>query len=167
MQTGRVLRHFVTLPGAVRRAFPDATLQRIREQIEASEQQHSGEIRFAVEASLPWSYLWRDAPARARALMMFSKLHVWDTEHNNGVLIYVLLADRSIEIVADRALAARVAPGAWQAIADEMRTLFRADDFGAGALAGVAAVGALLARHFPLGAGQRNPDELPNAPSVL
>lgn len=167
MQIRRILRHWSTLPGAVHRAFPDNTLQHIRERIEASELHHSGEIRFAVESSLPWSYLWRDAPARARALMMFSKLHVWDTEHNNGVLVYVLLADRSIEIVADRALAARVAPTAWQAIADEMRTRFRADDFGAGALAGVDAVGALLAQHFPLGAGQRNPDELPNAPSVL
>jgi uncharacterized membrane protein len=150
----------------LRRAFPDAALDRIRNAITASEAAHSGEVRFAIEARLPWSYLRRNAPARERAEMIFSKLRVWDTEYNNGVLIYVLLADHGIEIVADRALN-RVSPAAWKVIVNDMRARFRAGEFEAGAVAGVSAVGALLTQHFPLGAGDRNPDELPNAPTVL
>ncbi len=104
MDIARTLRHLFTTPGAVRRAFPEEALVRIRAAIAASEAAHSGEIRFAVEAALPWSYLRRDAPARERAQMIFSKLRVWDTASNNGVLIYVELADHQIEIVADRGI---------------------------------------------------------------
>lgn len=167
MMIRRWLRHALVTPGALRRAFPDSALVRIHDAITATEAMHSCEIRFAIETRLPWSYLWRDAPARERAVMAFSKLRVWDTEYNNGVLIYVLLADRGIEIVADRALAGRVAPATWQTIIDAMRAKFRVDEFEAGAVAGVSAVGDLLARHFPLSAGDRNRDELPNAPTIF
>jgi uncharacterized membrane protein len=151
----------------VRRAFPEDVLTRIRQSIADSEQSHSGEIRFAVEAALPLSYLRRDAAARERAEMMFSKLRVWDTEQNNGVLIYVELADHKIEIVVDRGIGGHVNAAEWTSIAAMMRDRFRAGEFEAGALAGVEAVGALLARHYPLATGERNPNELPDHPVVL
>lgn len=162
----RLLRHAFTTPAALRRAFPPAALQRIQQAIAAAEAATSGEIRFAVESSLPWSYLRRDAPARERALMLFAKLRVWDTEANNGVLIYVELADHGIEIVADRGIARHVTAAEWRAIVDTMRERFRRREFEAGVIAAVAAVGELLARHFPA-AGDENPDELPNRPVVL
>jgi uncharacterized membrane protein len=167
MEIRRVLRHWLTSPGALHRAFPESTLRRIREEISASELHHSGEIRFAVEASLPSSYLWRDAAARERALSIFGKLRVWDTEHNNGVLIYVLVADHRVELVADRGIARLVSEEQWKAIARTMREHFRAGAFEQGGLEGVRAAGALLQQHFPLGEGERNPNELPNAPVVL
>jgi uncharacterized membrane protein len=167
MQIARLLRHALLPPWAVRRAFPPAVLTRIQQAIEASEKRHDGEIRFAIEASLPWSYLRRAAPARERALMVFSKLRVWDTEYNNGVLIYVALADHSVEVVADRGIAARVAQPQWQAICDAMRARFKQGDFEGGACAGIAAIGALLETHFPPAAGAARVDELPNPPMLL
>ncbi len=167
MEILRILRHWMTTPGAVRRSFPEDTLTRIGQAIAESENAHGGEIRFAVEAVLPLSYLRRDAPARERAAMMFAKLRVWDTEQNNGVLIYVELADHQIEIVVDRGIGRLVTEGEWAAIAARMRDSFQAGDFEAGALTGIQAVGALLSRHFPLAAGERNPNELPDRPLVL
>ncbi|MGH6624341.1 MAG: TPM domain-containing protein [Burkholderiaceae bacterium] len=166
MHIGRWLKHAFTTPGAVRRAFPEATLARIRDAVTASEQAHGGEIRFAVEGNLPWSYLRRDAPTRQRATMIFSKLRVWDTELNNGVLIYVALADHGIEIVADRAIANRIRPEEWQTIIDTMSAAFAAGRFEAGAVAAIEAVGTLLARHFPP-RGRDDINELPNTPAVL
>jgi uncharacterized membrane protein len=162
----RMLRHALTTPAALRRAFPPAALERIQQAIAAAEATTSGEIRFAVESSLPWSYLRRDAPARERALMLFSKLRVWDTEQNNGVLLYVELADHGIEIVADRGIARHVTAAEWRTIVDAMRERFRRGEFEAGVIAAVTAVGELLARHFPA-AGGENPDELSNRPVVL
>ncbi|HQR22509.1 MAG TPA: TPM domain-containing protein [Burkholderiaceae bacterium] len=167
MELVRTLKHWFTTPRAVRRAFPEDAMNRIREAIVASEATHSGEIRVAFEAALPTSYLLRDAPARERALMMFSKLRVWDTEHNNGVLIYVEMADHQIEIVADRGVAKRVSESEWRAIADGMRDHFRTESFEAGVCDAVRAVGALLTRHFSLAEGGRNPNELPDTPVVL
>jgi uncharacterized membrane protein len=167
MRIVRWLRHLLATPLAVRRAFPEATLARIQEAIARSETRHTGEIRFAVEAALPWSYLWRDAPVRERALMVFSKLRVWDTEQNNGVLIYVELADHGIEIVADRGIARHVPHEQWQAICDAMRARFRAGDFEGGAILGVERVGEKLAEFFPVVEGTVNPDELPNRPGVV
>jgi uncharacterized membrane protein len=152
---------------AVRRAFPPEVLTRIEQAIDAAEQGHSGEIRFAVEAALPWSYLKRNAPARERALMLFAKLRVWDTENNNGVLVYVELADRSIEIVADRGIAAHVSADEWQALAAQMRARFRSGDFEAGVIEAVGQVAQRLRTHFPLADGVRNPDELSNRPAML
>jgi uncharacterized membrane protein len=167
MEIRRSLRHWLTTPGAVRRAFPEDALKRIRGAVVESEKTHSGEIRFAAEAALPMSYLRRDAAARERALMMFSKLRVWDTELNNGVLIYVEMADHQIEIVADRGIAQHVSAEEWKAIAGVMRDRFRTEAYEAGAIEAVQAVGAVLARHFPLNGGERNPNELPDYPVVL
>jgi uncharacterized membrane protein len=167
MSIVRWLRHWFKTPHAVRRAFSEEALERIQQAIAESETSHSGEIRFAVEAALPWSYLKRDAAARQRAAMVFAKLRVWDTEQNNGVLIYVELADHSIEIVADRGMAARVPRPEWDAICAVMRDHFGSGRFEQGAVEGIRAVGALMARHFPLAAGERNPNELSNRPAVL
>lgn len=167
MQIARWFRHWFTTPLAVNRAFPPAALARIEQAIDAAERGHSGEIRFAVEASLPWSYLRRGAPARERALMVFAKLRVWDTELNNGVLIYVELADHSIEIVADRGIARHVSPEEWQQLAAQMRDRFRDGAFEAGVTDTVAQVAQRLRAHFPLRDDERNPDELGNRPVVL
>jgi uncharacterized membrane protein len=167
MSIVRWLRHWTKTPYAVRRAFSEQALERIQQAIAESEEAHSGEIRFAVEAALPWSYLKRDAAARQRAAMVFAKLRVWDTEQNNGVLIYVELADHSIEIVADRGMASRVARSEWDAICAVMRDHFGAGRFEQGAIEAVRAVGALMTRHYPLAAGERNPNELSNRPAVL
>jgi uncharacterized membrane protein len=167
MQIGRWLKHLLITPGSLRRAFPPATLERIREAITQTESRHSGEIRFAIEAALPGSYLRRDAPARQRALMVFSKLRVWDTEQNNGVLLYVELADRSVEIVADRGIAQKVGTEEWQQVCEVMRQHFRSGAYEAGAIAGIQAVGAKLEQHFPLAPGAKNPNELADRPVEL
>ncbi len=165
MQLARVLRHLATGALAVRRRFPPAALAAIESAIRDSETRHSGEVRFAVEAALDLGPLWRGQTARERAVEAFSQLQVWDTVQNNGVLIYLLLADRDVEIVADRGIAAKVLPSDWQAICARMEAELRSDRFEAGALAGIHAVGELLSRHYPPGA--ENPDELPNPPVVL
>jgi uncharacterized membrane protein len=167
MRIGRWLKHLLVTPGSLRRAFPPGALQRIGEAITQAETRHSGEIRFAMEAALPWSYLRRDAPARQRALMVFSKLRVWDTEQNNGVLLYVELADRSVEIVADRGIAHKVTTAEWEGICQTMRQHFRQGAYEAGAIAGIQAVGAKLEQHFPLAAGTSNPNELADRPVEL
>ena len=127
---------------------------------------HSGEIRVCVEAGLPLSYLWRGATARERAVTLFGKLRVWDTEHNNGVLIYLLLAEHRIEIVADRGLDRHVGAAQWQAIVGSMREAFRSGRFEDGLNAAIDAVDALLVQHFAARAGRANPNELPDAPLV-
>jgi len=162
MKLDRLLKHIFATPGALRRAFPRSTLERIRHTIAETEARHSGEIRFAMEAALPWSYLRRNAPARQRALMVFSKLRVWDTEQNNGVLLYVELADRSVEIVADRGIAHKVGSADWEAICRTMREHFRRGEYEAGAVAGIQAIGARLEQYFPLAPGAENPNELPD-----
>ena len=132
----------------------------------ASERTHTGELRVCVEAGLPLSYLWRGASARERAIAMFGKLRVWDTEHNNGVLIYLLLAEHRIEIVADRAVARRVEPGHWQQLVDTMGEAFRAGRFEQGLSAAIDAVDALLVAHFPRdpSAATLRLNELPDEP---
>jgi uncharacterized membrane protein len=167
MRLARLFKHLAITPGSLRRAFPPATEKRIGEAIAQTEVRHTGEIRFAMEAALPWSYLRRDAPARQRALMVFSKLRVWDTEHNNGVLLYVDMADRSVEIVADRGVAARVPKEQWDAICQAMREQFRRGAYEAGALEAIRAIGALLEVHFPLAPGATRSNELPDAPVKL
>jgi uncharacterized membrane protein len=160
----RILRHRWLDERDALRALGEPALQRLEAQVAASEGRHSGEIRLCVEAGLPLSYLWRDATPRERALTMFGKLRVWDTEHNNGVLIYLLLAEHAIEIVADRGLARHVAPGQWDSLIAQMRAAFQAGQFEAGLAEAVRAVDALLAQHYPLAPGAPNPDELPNRP---
>jgi hypothetical protein len=165
MSFTRALRHLLAPPWIVRRAFPPAALDRVEASIGASETRHRGEIRFAVEGALEFLPVVRGLAPRERALQIFSLLRVWDTEENSGVLIYVQLVDRDIEIVADRGIAARIAQSEWDAICHRMEAAFRAGRFEAGVLAGIADVTALLLRHFP--AGVRNPDELPDRPVVL
>lgn len=161
----RFLRHLFTPPWAWKRAFPQPALDAIEAAIRASEARHGGEIRFAVENSLAPSRVWRGTSGRERAIEVFSNLRVWDTEHNSGVLIYLLLADHDIEILADRGIAARVDAGAWETVAQAMEAAFRQGEFERGALAGIERVGALLAAHFPPGGD--NPDELVNRPVII
>jgi hypothetical protein len=165
MEMMRSLRHLFTDHMSVKRAFPARAMQAITAAVAEGEQRHDGELRFAIEASLPLSYLWRRGSAHERALEVFSRLRVWDTEHNSGVLIYVLLADRHVQIVADRGIHARVQDGAWETIVRQMQGAFAAGRFEDGALAGVHAISDLLARHFPPVDG--NPNELPDEPVVL
>jgi len=160
----RILKHRWLDEGDTRRALGAGTLERLNERVAASERRHSGEIRVCVEAGLPLSYLWRGASARERAVTLFGKLRVWDTEHNNGVLIYLLLAEHRIEIVADRGLDRQVSPAQWQAIVGGMRAAFHAGRFEDGLNAAIDAVGTLLLQHFALQPGQTNPNELPDAP---
>ena len=162
----RLLKHRWLDERDVQRALDAAALKRIEDRVAASECRHSGEIRVCVEAGLPWSYLWKRLTARDRAITMFGKLRVWDTAANNGVLIYLLLAEHAIEIVADRGLNAHVSHEQWQAIVAGMREAFRAGRFEEGLNAAVDAVDALLVRHFPLAEGEANPNELPNRPIV-
>lgn len=160
----RILKHRWLDDRDVARLVPPAALARIGQRVAASERRHGGEIRVCVEAGLPLSYLWRGATPRERAIEMFGKLRVWDTEQNNGVLIYLLLAEHAIEIVADRGLDRHVDAGRWQAILATMREAFRAGRFEDGLNQAVDAVDALLVQHFPLAPGQTNPNELPDPP---
>ena len=163
----RILRHRWLDERDARRAIGAQALERIEARVAASERRHSGEIRVCVEAGLPLSYLWRDASARERAVAIFGKLRVWDTEHNNGVLVYLLLAERRIELVADRGVNRHVDGAAWQRITDAMGVAFKSGQFEAGLNQAVDAIDALLVQHFAIGAGEPNPNELPDAPLVL
>jgi uncharacterized membrane protein len=160
----RFIHHGLYTERHVRRAVDDAAMARLQTLVRDSEAQHSGEIRIVVEAGLPASYFWKRLSARDRAITLFGKLRVWDTEHNNGVLIYLLLAERRIEIVADRGLDRRVSIMQWHALLGAMRADFVAGRFEQGLAAAVTAVGALLSEHFPLAAGETNPNELPDTP---
>ena len=148
------------------RHFPPAILDAIQHAIAASEHRHLGEICFAVESGLPLADVIRGTKPRDRAHAAFARLDVWDTEQNTGVLVYLLLADHAIEIVADRGIAAKVRESEWQAICALMQRDFAAGDYEKGALAGVAAIGEILAKHFPAD-GSRNADELPDRPVFL
>ncbi len=154
-----------TLP---RNTVSGALLTRLASQVGASEQKHSGEIRVAVEVGLPLSYLWRDASLaqiiRQRAITQFGKLRVWDTAQNNGVLIYLLLAERRIEVLADRGLSERVSNDVWQTMVARMGAAFSRDDFEPGLKLAIDEVSGLLTQHFPLGPGEASPNELPDRP---
>ncbi|HZY16861.1 MAG TPA: TPM domain-containing protein [Ramlibacter sp.] len=160
----RMLRHRWLDDADTRRAMPPELVQRLAARVQASEQRHTGEVRIYVEAALPMSYLWRDATARERAVAMFGKLRVWDTEHNNGVLIYLLLCEHAIEIVADRGLAHRVEAGEWQRIVQRMGGAFRDGRFEDGLTQALAEVSALLVQHFPAGPQTQPSNELPDEP---
>ncbi len=162
----RILKHRWYDETDTHRALDAAALQRLAERVRASEGRHSGEIRLCVEAGLPLSYLWRGLSPRARAVTMFGKLRVWDTEANNGVLIYLLLAEHAIEIVADRAVARCVPQARWDALLAGMREAFRAGRFEQGLADAVDAVDRELAAHFPREAGSPPRNELPDTPYV-
>jgi uncharacterized membrane protein len=168
MRLGRVLKHIAVPHFRTRRLFPKATLDAIEAAIGRAERTHGGEICFVIETALAPLQVANDVSARARALDVFTRLKVWDTEHNNGVLIYVQIADRAVEIVADRGLAKRVSPAEWEAVCRLMEEHFRNGRYQAGSIAGVDAAGALLARHYPADA-TREPghNELPDRPTLL
>ena len=161
----RIGRHLLEHRWRVRRIFPPKVLANIEQAIKASEATHSGQIRFVVEGALDGAPLFRNQSARERALDIFSHLRIWDTAHNNGVLIYLLLADRDVEIVADRGIDAKVGAAGWEKICREMEVDFRAGKFERGAITGIEAVSRQLAAHFPSHGG--GPNELPDAPVVI
>ncbi len=162
MKISRLIQHRWFDDRDLRRALDADALRRLEARVAQSERQHSGEIRLCVEAGLPLSYLWRDLGARDRAVTLFGKLRVWDTEHNNGVLIYLLLAERAIEVVADRGLMRHVDATQWQALVQRMRDAFRAGHIEEGLAQAVDTIGELLAQHFPIVDGSVNPNELPD-----
>ena len=160
----RVLRHRSLDTTDTRRAIPADMVQRLMDRVAASEQRHTGEIRIYVESSLPSSYLWRGADTRERAVMMFSKLRVWDTAHNNGVLIYLMLAEHAIELVADRGIDAHVPAQHWQMVVTRMADAFRSNRYEDGLTQALEEVSAVLVEHFPARDTAENPNELPDAP---
>ena len=152
------------------RAIPDDLTERLAQRITASESRHTGEVRICVEAALPLSYVWCSGPSeplrqriRERALSWFGRLGVWDTEHNNGVLIYLLLAEHAIEVVADRALIQKVDQAQWQAMADRLGSRLHQGAFEDGLTEALEEVSALLVTHFPMAPGVLRPNELTNA----
>jgi uncharacterized membrane protein len=165
MSMGRIARHLREHHWRVRRVFPSAMLDRIAQAIRAGETTHAGQVRFVVEGALDGAPLFRNQPARERALDLFSHLRIWDTAHNNGVLIYLLLADRDVEIIADRGIDAHVGQTGWDAICRDMEAAFRTGQFESGVINGVAAVSRELAKYFPPQGGQ--PNELPDQPVVM
>ena len=165
MNLKRILRHLAMTQGQVHRAYPHTVLKAIEQAIKASETTHTGEVRFVVEGALEGAPLFSEQTARQRALALFAQLGMWDTEHNTGVLIYLLLADRAVEIVADRGIHAEAGTHAWVAICHDMEAAFKAAKFEGGAVSGIQAVSRQLADHFP--AGGRNANELPDKPLVI
>jgi len=160
-----MLRHLSATRGATRRRFSAAVMESIEAAIMAAEARTSGEIRFVIETALEPAEVWSGLGARQRAMHTFSNLHMWNTEDRNGVLIYVLLADQNVEIVADRGAVERIGQADWEGVCRLMEGHFGDGRFAEGAVAGVAAVGGLLARHFP--PRGHNRDELPNQPTLL
>jgi uncharacterized membrane protein len=165
MRPGRLLRHLASTRYLTRRHFPAPVRAGIERAIKECEARHAGEIRFVVETALDIVELWRDLPPRQRALQLFGQLGVWDTPHNNGVLIYVLMADHVVEIIADRGIAARVPTAEWAAVCRQMEHHYRAGRFLEGSVVGILGVAAILGRHFP----GKAPDEsqLPDQPVLL
>jgi len=171
----RFFRHLVSNPWQVKHHFSAQALDNIEAAITASETQHTGEIRFVVESGLhPYEILCKKTP-RARAIELFGRLNIWDTENNNGVLIYLLLADRDVEIVADRSIDRHVGYDNWDLICHDMEVLFRRGEFEAGVLQGIEKVNAELVAQFPMAsvkdkrkrAVQRKQNELPDKPLIL
>jgi uncharacterized membrane protein len=165
MDLRRFWRHVAMTPWTAARAFPEKALDAIGRRVGEHEKRHRGEVRFVVEAELTTAQLWAGLTSRARAVEIFSGLRDWDTEENTGVLVYVLLADHKVEIVADRGVSSLVSAGQWQAICRTMQEAFRAGRFEEGALAGVTAISELLEKHFP--AREGNANEIPDRPVMI
>ena len=165
MNIKRIVKHLFATDGQVKRVFPRSALKAIEKAIAASESEHAGEIRFAIEGALDGVPLFKGQTSRERALDVFSQLRVWDTQHNTGLLIYLLLADRTVEIVADRGIHDKVGTQEWEKICKSMQTAFKQSNFEGGVIAGVQAVTKHLKAHFPVEVNDRN--ELPNKPVIL
>ena len=170
----RLIRHRWLDAADARRAVPEQLAEQLRRRVHASERRHSGEVRICIEGGLPTSYLWRHLRdrepmaeiVRQRALMMFAKLRVWDTEHNNGVLIYLLLAEHAIELVADRGVSRHVDAALWQALVARLGEALRAGRFEDGLTQALEEVSAVLVAHFPEteAANAAAPNQLPDEP---
>ena len=165
MDIKRIVKHLLMTHWHVNRVFPQDALTTIEQAIKASEASHTGEIRFAIEGALDTKPLLQGQTARERAIEVFSQQRLWDTENNNGVLIYLLLADRDVEIIADRQVHAKVGSREWESICRTMETAFRQADFQRGVIAGIQAVTCHLMKHFP--ASGANPNELPDKPVLV
>lgn len=165
MNLARILSHLFTPAWVVNRKFPAATIKAIEDAIRKSETTHSGEVRFAVEGNLDFWPLIQGESARERAMEVFSNLRIWDTERNNGVLIYLLLADRDVEIIADRGIHAKVGAEGWETICKAMEQRFREGRFEEGVLYGINSISEILAREYPSSGGNLN--ELPDRPVTL
>jgi uncharacterized membrane protein YgcG len=165
MSIKRITRHLLQHHWRAKQVFPKDVLDHIEQAIKRGEAMHSGQVRFVVEGALDGSPLFRNQPARERALDVFSRLRIWDTAHNNGVLIYLLLADRDVEIVADRGIDAKVGAEGWEGICRAMEADFRSGQFERGVIGGIEAVSRELAKHFPPQGPHAN--ELPDAPVVM
>jgi uncharacterized membrane protein len=165
MDIARIGKHLLHHHWWVRHYFPSNVLAAIEATTKVGEATHSGQVRFVVEGALDGRPLFKNQPTRERALDIFAQLRIWDTAHNNGVLIYLLLADRKVEIIADRGIDAKVGAAAWKKICAEMETEFKAGNFERGVVKGIEAVSRELAKHFPPYAGE--PNELPDAPVVI
>jgi uncharacterized membrane protein len=161
----RLMRHLTSTALRTRMLFSTSVLAQIEAAVAEAERQHSGEIRFAIETSLPLPSVWRGLTPRARALQVFAHLHVWDTHANNGVLIYVLRADRAVEIIADRGISARVSEAEWQGLCREVESQYREHRYAQGSVAAVAGAARLIGQHFAPGGSGVN--ELPNQPVLL
>jgi len=165
MMVIRLLKHLFAADWLLMRSFPAPVLATIGRAVTEEEQRHIGELRFVVEGGLPLASLMRGQRSRSRAVDLFASLRVWDTEHNSGVLIYLLLSDRAVEILADRGIQARVGNAIWEDICRRMRERFATGEFEAGSIEGIRAISDLLAQHFP--ATGPNPTELPDRPLKL
>ena len=166
MDIKRIVKHLSLSHAALRRTFSSRALDNIEQAIAEAERTHAGQIRFAVEAALNIKPLFAGQSARERAIEVFSNLRVWDTEHNNGVLIYLLLADRKVEIVADRGIHVKLGPAVWEEVCREMEIAFRQGKFEQGVIAGIHSVGAHLAQHYPQ-TGSNKINELPDRPVLI
>lgn len=162
MNIKRIMRHLLLTHWQVNRAFPRQTLLAIEQALDASKSTHGGDIRFAAEGALHSAPLFKGQSASQRALEIFSQLRVWDTEHNNGMLIYLLMADGAVEIVADRGIYSKVDPREWDAICRAMQAAFKQANFEGGVVSGIRAVTQHLAEHFPSCASGQN--ESPDTP---
>lgn len=165
MKIKRMVTHMLATRGQLRRAFPRSTLITIEKAIKESETAHLGEVRFVVEGALDGVPLFKGQSARERAIELFSQLRVWDTQYNNGLLIYLLLADRAVEIVADRGIDAKVGSQEWNKICQQLETAFRQSNYEGGVLSGLQAVTQHLVAHFPVDG--HNGNELPDMPVLL
>ena len=165
MNIRRIVKHLLTTDGHVRRVFPRSALIAVEQAIRDSEVAHDGEVRVAIEGALDGAALFRGQSARERAIELFSLLRVWDTAHNNGLLIYLLLADRAVEIVADRAIDAKVGSEAWCEVCRQMETAFKQSDYEGGVTHGVHSLTRHLAQHFP--ASGKSANELPDMPVMV
>ncbi len=165
MNLQRIFQHATMTRARLRRAFPPSSLEAIERAIHTAESSHAGEIRLVVEGSLDGMALLRGQTAKSRALELFSQLAVWDTAHNNGMLIYLLLADRAVEIVADRGIHAKVGAQPWSEVCRQMEQSFAQSQFEHGVVQGIQTIAGHMAKHFPPSARGRN--ELPDAPVLL